>query len=178
MAVKKLGVGIKIEGDKQLQRTFDALKLSKQKQQLRNATAFAMIPGRTAMRENVKRLPMSAEARSEYAKQIAIKNKTYTNAVVSVVGPKAEKLESGRNWAKLSHLFEFGTSPHEIAASAGKMLSFVWQGSLFRTQSVDVEGIQPTPHVYPSLKNNERQVKQRFATRLMERVRKIAASAK
>lgn len=173
------GVGIILEGDKELRHVFNALKSSHQRAALRKAAEWAMIPVRKGMKQNIKKLEMDPKARTEYAKSIGVKTKTYVNTstVVVVVGAENTKFDTGRNWAKLSHLFEKGTSPHEITSKAGKRLTFMWKGSLFRLKRAEVEGIKPQPHVYPALNDRKSEVKRRFATRFRERIYALTAKA-
>ena len=173
------GVGMILQGDKELNNVFNALKSSHKSAAVRKAAEWAMIPVRKGMKQNIKKLEMDSKARTEYAKSIGVKTKTYasTGTVVVVVGPENKKFDTGRNWANLSHLFELGTSPHEITAKSGKRLSFIWKGSLFRLRRAEVEGIKPQPHVYPALSDRKDEVKRRFATRFRERIYVLAAKA-
>lgn len=121
--------------------SFDSIAASRKAQKL------AMRPLKARMKSNIRGMTRikDASARNEYAKSIGERSQTYrrNGVAINLVGARDKLWPTGRNWAKLQHLFEYGVQAHRIGRGSSMRRGLASYGAMH-------PGIEAEPHIRPA----------------------------
>lgn len=110
---------IKVQGGFELDRVLQKMDRKVAGNLIKRAVRHSLLPVQAKIRQRIKGelSTMNAQARAVYSKQIGISVNVVRGGVRGRIRTKSTKVKAGkgiRNFARLAHLFEGGTSPHSI----------------------------------------------------------------